>query len=59
MRHIVQAMAILIDDLALSNDEKAFLMDQLRRPLDIDSLVNLAQDKEQAVEALCCVTDGY
>ncbi|WP_419902461.1 tellurite resistance TerB family protein [Kiloniella sp.] len=39
-----------IDDLSLSNDEKAFLMDQLRRPLDIDSLVALAQNKEQAVE---------
>ncbi|MFD2207856.1 tellurite resistance TerB family protein [Kiloniella antarctica] len=36
--------------LSLSNDEKAFLMDQLRSPLDIDSLVNLAQTKEQAVE---------
>ena len=39
-----------IDELGLSNDEKAFLMDQLRRPLDIDSLVALAQNKEQAVE---------
>ena len=39
-----------IDELGLSNDEKAFLMDQLRRPLDIDSLVALAENKEQAVE---------
>ncbi|WP_085904383.1 tellurite resistance TerB family protein [Kiloniella majae] len=39
-----------IDELGLSNDEKAFLMDQLRRPLDIDSLVALAKNKEQAVE---------
>ncbi|MCZ4280439.1 tellurite resistance TerB family protein [Kiloniella laminariae] len=39
-----------IDSLGLSNDEKAFLMDQLRRPLDIDSLVKLAANKEQAVE---------
>ncbi|WP_020594160.1 tellurite resistance TerB family protein [Kiloniella laminariae] len=39
-----------IDELGLSNDEKAFLMDQLRKPLDIDSLVTLATTKEQAVE---------
>ena len=45
-----EAIFAKIDDLALSNDEKAFLMDQLRRPLDIDNLVNLAQNKEQAVE---------
>ncbi|MEH6632696.1 MAG: tellurite resistance TerB family protein [Halopseudomonas aestusnigri] len=45
-----EAIFAKIDNLTLSNDEKAFLMDQLRRPLDIDSLVNLAQNKEQAVE---------
>ncbi|WP_316863454.1 tellurite resistance TerB family protein [uncultured Cohaesibacter sp.] len=34
----------------LSAEEKAFLLDQLSKPLDIDSLVSQAQTKEQAMQ---------
>ncbi|WP_119309307.1 tellurite resistance TerB family protein [Cohaesibacter haloalkalitolerans] len=34
----------------LSAEEKAFLLDQLNKPLDIDSLVSQVQSREQAME---------
>jgi uncharacterized membrane protein YebE (DUF533 family) len=41
----------------LNTQEKGFLMDELRKPLDIDAIVNLADNDEQAVEiyAASCV----
>lgn len=39
-----------IDSLNLGSEEKAFIFDQLNKPLDIDSLVARAQSKEQALE---------
>ena len=45
-----QAIFAKIEELGLDNDQKAFLFDQLNRPLDIDSLVAAAATKEQAVE---------
>ena len=39
-----------LDDTGLGTEEKAFLMDELRRPLDIDAIVALAESEEQAVE---------
>lgn len=45
-----QAIFAKIEEMQLKNDEKAFLLDQLNRPMDIDSLVASANGKEQAVE---------
>jgi uncharacterized membrane protein YebE (DUF533 family) len=45
-----QAIFSRIDEMQLSNDEKAFLFEQLNRPLDIDSLVAEATTNERAVE---------
>lgn len=45
-----QAIFSKIEETQLENDEKAFLFDQLNRPMDIDSLVAAATSKEQAVE---------
>jgi len=45
-----QAIFSRIEEMQLDNDEKAFLFDQLNRPLDIDSLVSAITSKEQAVE---------
>jgi len=45
-----QAIFSRIEEMQLENDEKAFLFDQLNRPLDIDSLVSAITSKEQAVE---------
>lgn len=39
-----------LDELALENDEKAFVMDQLRAPLDVDRVVRLARGPEEALE---------
>jgi uncharacterized membrane protein YebE (DUF533 family) len=46
-----------LDELDLSGEEKGFLMDELRKPLDIDAIVSLAENDEQAVEiyAASCV----
>lgn len=38
------------DEAGLGMEEKAFLMDELRKPLDIDAIVALADNTEQAVE---------
>ncbi len=39
-----------LDEAGPRIEEKAFLMDELRRPLDIDAIVDLADTTEQAVE---------
>ena len=39
-----------LDEAGLGTEEKAFLMDELRKPLDIDAIVALADNTEQAVE---------
>ena len=39
-----------LDELALDNDAKAFVIDELRRPLDIDAVVKGATSPERAVE---------
>ncbi len=47
-------------DAGLGIEEKAFLMDELRKPLDIDAIVALADNTEQAVElyaASCLAID--
>ena len=46
-----------LDEAGLGVEEKAFLMDELRKPLDIDAIVALADTTEQAVEiyAASCV----
>ncbi|GAA6154336.1 tellurite resistance TerB family protein [Pseudoteredinibacter isoporae] len=45
-----QAIFAKIDELGLDIEAKAFVLDQLNKPLDIDSLVASASNKEQAVE---------
>lgn len=48
------------DEAGLGMEEKAFLMDELRKPLDIDGIVALADNTEQAVElyaASCMAID--
>lgn len=48
------------DEAGLGMEEKAFLMDELRKPLDIDAIVALANNTEQAVElyaASCLAID--
>lgn len=45
-----QVIFAKIEELGLGNDQKAFLFDQLNRPLDLDSLVAAASSQEQAVE---------
>ncbi|MCV6574455.1 MAG: tellurite resistance TerB family protein [Cohaesibacter sp.] len=45
-----QAIFGKIEELDLSNDEKAFLFDQLNKPMDIDSLVASSNSQEQAME---------
>ncbi len=48
------------DEAGLGMEEKAFLMDELRKPLDIDGIVALADNTEQAVElyaASCLAID--
>lgn len=48
------------DEAGLGMEEKAFLMDELRKPLDIDAIVGLADNTEQAVEiyaASCLAID--
>jgi len=46
-----------LDETGLSTEEKGFLMDELRRPLDIDAIVKLASNDAEAVEiyAASCV----
>jgi uncharacterized membrane protein YebE (DUF533 family) len=46
-----------LDQANLDAEEKGFLMDELRKPLDIDGIVELADNKEQAVEiyAASCI----
>ena len=39
-----------LDELALSTEEKAFVMDELRKPLDIDAVVRAATTPELALE---------
>jgi uncharacterized membrane protein YebE (DUF533 family) len=39
-----------LDELALDNDAKAFVIDELRKPLDIDAVVEGATSPERAVE---------
>jgi uncharacterized membrane protein YebE (DUF533 family) len=39
-----------LDEAGLGVEEKAFLMDELRKPLDIDAVVALADNTKQAVE---------
>jgi uncharacterized membrane protein YebE (DUF533 family) len=39
-----------LDESSFNTEEKAFLMDELRKPLDIDAIVRLANSDEQAVE---------
>jgi uncharacterized membrane protein YebE (DUF533 family) len=39
-----------IDELALDTEAKAFVMDELRKPLDIDAVVRGATSQEAAVE---------
>ena len=49
-----------LDEAGLGMEEKAFLMDELRKPLDIDAIVALADNVEQAVEiyaASCLAID--
>jgi len=49
-----------LDEAGLGVEEKAFLMDELRKPLDIDAIVALAANTEQAVEiyaASCLAID--
>ena len=49
-----------LDDAGLQADEKGFLMDELRKPLDIEAIVKLAETEEQAVEiyaASCLAID--
>lgn len=45
-----QAIFAKIEELNIDNDDKAFLLDQLNQPMDIDRLVDAASNKEQAVE---------
>ncbi len=48
------------DEAGIGMEEKAFLMDELRKPLDIDGIVGLADNTEQAVEiyaASCLAID--
>lgn len=45
-----QAIFARIEQLGLDSEQKAFLFDQLNRPLDLDSLVAAASTQEQAVE---------
>ncbi|WP_299767952.1 tellurite resistance TerB family protein [uncultured Pseudoteredinibacter sp.] len=45
-----QAIFGKIEELGLDTQAKAFVLDQLNKPLDIDSLVASAANKEQAVE---------
>ncbi|WP_299974682.1 tellurite resistance TerB family protein [uncultured Pseudoteredinibacter sp.] len=45
-----QAIFGKIEELGLDTEAKAFVLDQLNKPLDIDSLVASAANKEQAVE---------
>jgi len=45
-----QTIFAKIEELGLDNDQKAFLFDQLNRPLDLDSLVAAAASQERAVE---------
>jgi uncharacterized membrane protein YebE (DUF533 family) len=49
-----------LDEAGLGVEEKAFLMDELQKPLDIDAVVSLAENTEQAVEiyaASCLAID--
>jgi uncharacterized membrane protein YebE (DUF533 family) len=49
-----------LDEAGLDAEEKGFLMDELRKPLDIDAIVSLADSPEQAVEiyaASCMAID--
>ncbi len=49
-----------LDEAGLNAEEKGFLMDELRKPLDIDAIVSLADSPEQAVEiyaASCMAID--
>jgi uncharacterized membrane protein YebE (DUF533 family) len=49
-----------LDAFVLGTEDKAFLMDELRKPLDIDAIVSLADNTEQAIEiyaASCLAID--
>jgi uncharacterized membrane protein YebE (DUF533 family) len=39
-----------LDEAGLTGEEKGFLMDELRKPLDIDAIVKLASNSAEAVE---------
>jgi uncharacterized membrane protein YebE (DUF533 family) len=45
-----EAIFAKLDELDLDNDAKAFVIDELRRPLDIDAVVEGATSPERAVE---------
>src|SRR5436190_4982211 len=45
-----QAIFTKLDELNLDNDAKAFVIDELRKPLDIDAVVKGATSPERAVE---------
>lgn len=45
-----QAIFAKIEALGLDTEAKAFVLDQLNKPLDIDSLVTAANGQEQAIE---------
>lgn len=45
-----QAIFAKLDELNLDNDAKAFVIDELRKPLDIDAVVKGATSPERAVE---------
>ncbi len=45
-----QAIFAKVEEHGLDNEAKAFIFDQLNKPLDIDSLVKSAANEEQAVE---------
>lgn len=46
----LQTIFAKIEELGLDTEEKTFLFDQLKRPLDIDTLVAATTTQEQAVE---------
>jgi uncharacterized membrane protein YebE (DUF533 family) len=45
-----QSIFAKLDELNLDNDAKAFVIDELRKPLDIDAVVKGATSPERAVE---------
>jgi uncharacterized membrane protein YebE (DUF533 family) len=45
-----QSLFSRVDDLGLGAEEKAFIFDELRKPLDIDAIAGLAKTEAQATE---------